>query len=60
MRSELKSAADVDWAMVLRAGEHPLAEAGERARYRRHADIAENFPAFYSLPAQSPLSETAF
>ena len=42
--------------MVLRAGEHPLAEPGERTCYRRHADIAENFPAFYSLPTQMLLS----
>jgi hypothetical protein len=40
--------------MVLRAGEYPLAEAGERARYRGDSDVAENFSAFYSLPAHVP------
>jgi hypothetical protein len=42
--------------MALRAGEHPLAEPGERTCDRRHADIAENFAAFYSLPTQVRLS----
>jgi hypothetical protein len=52
--------------MALWAGERPLAEAGKRAGYGCDADVAENFPTFYSLPAQlvpqflKPLSDSGF
>jgi hypothetical protein len=52
--------------MVLRTGERPSAEAWKRASYRCDSDVAENFPAFYTLPAQlppqflKPLSDSGF
>jgi hypothetical protein len=52
--------------MILWTGKHPFAEARKRAGYRCDSDVAENFPAFHSLPAHlfprllKPLSDSGF
>jgi hypothetical protein len=38
--------------VILGAGECPPTESRKRTSYRRNSDVTENFPAFYSLPAQ--------
>src|SRR5205814_10283848 len=47
--------------MVLRAGEHPSAEARKRARHCCDSDVTENFPSLHPLSAHHfPFSETSF